>query len=905
MTRLFLLDGTALAFRAHFAMARSGLSAPDGSPTGAVYGFTMVLRRILEQERPELVAVALDPSGPTFRHERYADYKATREKAPEELLAQIEAIRAVVRAHGVPLFEVPGYEADDVIGTLATQAERAGCEVMIVTGDKDFMQLVSERVQLYNVFRPGEELQIQGFDAVREKFGTTPERVIEVLAIMGDSSDNVPGVHGIGEKGAIKLIADYGSVDGVLANLEKLSPKLREKIERDREQLLLSRELVTIERAVPLDPGFEGLRPPAPDAVALRELFARLDFRSLAASVAAPADAAPTNQAPRDYRIVRSAEELDELERELRAAGHYAVDTETTGLMALQAELVGISLCTQASRAWYVPFNLEPPLLGSREALLARMRALLEDPSLRHTGQNCKYDALVLAAAGIRLPPPDFDTMVASFCVAGSARRHNLDALALQYLGMRKIPTSELIGSGKTQTTMDKVAVEKVAEYACEDADAAFQLRAPLERELGERGVERLFREVELPLVQVLTNMEERGIRIDSVQLAAMGVLLERDLQQLVHAIQELAGMNFNVNSTKVLGEVLFERLRIQDAAGVKKVKRTQTGYSTDAETLETNYGEQPIVQKLLEYRELSKLKGTYVDALPRYVNPRTGRVHGSFSQVGAATGRLASSDPNLQNIPIRTERGRKLREAFIAREPDERGAWTLLSADYSQIELRVMAHLSGDEHMRRAFERGDDIHAATAATIFEIAPELVTREMRSQAKVINFGLLYGMGPTRLARETGMSQHDARRFIERYFASFPKVRGWIDRTLAEARATGEVRTLFGHRRAMPDLLSDNQRVRAMAENAAVNTPVQGSAADIIKRAMVLLEERLAASGLAGGLLLQVHDELVLELPLSELEPTRALVVGAMQGAAQLAVPLLVECGHGPNWLAAH
>ncbi|TAJ21343.1 MAG: DNA polymerase I [Planctomycetota bacterium] len=905
MPRLFLLDGTALAFRAHYAMARSGLTAADGSPTGAVYGFTMVLRRILEQEAPERIAVALDPKGPTFRHERYEPYKATRQRAPEEMIAQLDAVRDVVRAHGVPLYEVPGYEADDVLGTLATQGERAGWDVRIVTGDKDFLQLVSERVQLYNVFRPESDAPvIQGPDAAKEKFGVEPARVIEVLGIMGDTSDNVPGVKGIGEMGARQLIEKYRTIAGVLEHLDELTPKLREKIERDREQLLLSRELVTIVCDVPVEPDFAHMPAAAPDTEALRELFRRLAFKSLLVKLDGGA-AAARPAATRADRIARTAEDLDVLERELRAAGHCAIDTETTSLFPIDAQLVGISLATQAGHAWYVPFNLEPRLLGGTEALLARLKPLLEDASVRRTGQNYKYDALVFAAHGVRVPEPDFDTMVASYCAAGALRRHNLDALALTFFNEHKIPTSELIGTGKAQITMDKVPVDKVAEYACEDAETTLRLRGVLEAELAEKDATKLYRTRELPLVMVLARMEERGIRLDTELVASIGVELDAEITGLVHGIQELAGFNFNVNSTKALGEVLFEHLKIQEAAGVKKPKRTQTGWSTDAETLETSYADVPIVRKLLEYREVHKLKSTYVEALPTYVSPRTGRVHCSFSQVTAATGRLASSDPNLQNIPIRTERGRKLREAFVPREPDAHGKWVLLSADYSQIELRVMAHLSGDEKMRAAFERGHDIHAATAATIFGIMPELVTREMRSQAKVINFGLLYGMGPQRLARETGLTINEAKKFIEKYFGAFPKVRAWIQHTLEVARERGYVETLSGMKRWMPDIKSENQRVRVNAENAAVNTPVQGSAADIIKKAMIDLDRELATSGLAAQLLLQVHDELVVEVPERELAATQALVVRCMEQAEQLAVPLKVDCGHGANWLAAH
>ena len=906
MPRLFLLDGTALAYRSHFALSRSGLTDADGNPTGATYGFTTTLRRILETESPDLIAVALDARGKTFRHERFEAYKATRERAPEEMVAQLDNIRAVVRAHGIQLYEIPGYEADDVIGTLARRAEEAGHEVRIVTGDKDLMQLVSERVKLHNVFKPGVELVIQGPEAVREKFGTDPAHVVDVLAIMGDSSDNVPGVKGIGEKGATKLIAEFGSVAGLLERLEEVKGKTKDKLEAGRDDLLLSLELVTLDTDVPLDPGFEALGPARPDEAALVELFGRLDFQSLVEKVAA--EAPP--DLPRDYVTVLDEAALEAMIGELRAAGSFALDTETTSLFPLEAELVGLSFSGADGRAFYVPCNAEPPVVaagddGATAALLARLEPLLTDPAVELCGQNTKYDWLVLGAHGLQLPPPAFDTMVASFCAAGSQRRHSLDSLALHYFGLKKIPTTELIGTGQKQITMAEVPLEEVAEYACEDADFTWRVKAPLERELEAGAAQALFHDLEMPLVPVLGAMEARGIRLDVALLEAAGASMESELEKLVWDIQELAGENFNVNSTKVLGEVLFEKLRIQDAAGVKRPRRTKTGWATDAETLAGKYGDVEIVRHVLEYREVAKLKSTYVDALPRYVNPDTGRVHCSFSQVSAATGRLASSDPNLQNIPVRSERGRQLRKAFVPRLDPGGREWVLLAADYSQIELRVMAHLSGDENLTRAFHEGQDIHAATASRIFDVMPELVTREMRSQAKVINFGLLYGMGPARLARETGLSVPEARGFIERYFGAFPKVREWIDALLESARESGHVETLLGRRRRMADINSANSRARSFAENAAVNTPVQGSAADIIKRAMIDLERELAASPLAGELLLQVHDELVLDVPADELEATGELVRRCMEEAVVLDVPLRVDLGSGANWLEAH
>lgn len=906
MPRLFLLDGTALAYRSHFALARSGLTTLSGQPTGATYGFTMTLRRILDSEKPDRIAVALDPKGPTFRHEQFEEYKATREKAPEELIEQLDLIRAVVDAHGIPLFEVPGYEADDVIGTLAKQGEAEGFDVQIVTGDKDFMQLVSDKVQLYNVFKRGVDLEVQGVEAVEEKFGTTPDHVIDVLALMGDASDNVPGVKGIGEKGAIKLIQEFGSVAALLERLEEVKGKNKEKIENDRERLLLSLELVTIHTDVPLPMGVQDLPAPDPDNQELADLFHKLDFRSLEDKVR-KASTAETVEIDREYITVTDAKSLQAMEKELRAAGTFSVDTETTGLSPLEVSLVGVSFSAKAGRAFYVPFNATPPVLpGGPPDLLEALRPLLTDPSLKRVGQNFKYDALVFHAHGIEVPPPAFDTMVASFTVAGADRRHSLDHLAMHYFDLKKIPTSELIGTGKKQITMAEVMVEQVAEYACEDADVTYRLYEVLEQEVRDGGFETLYYDLELPLVPVLQNMERRGIRLDTDALVQLGTELAADMESAQADVRRIAGIpDLNLNSPKALGAVLFEDLEIQKEAGVKRPKRTKTGWATDHATLTQNYADVEIVQRLLEFREVSKLRSTYVESLPKYVNERTGRVHCHFSQVTAATGRLASSDPNLQNIPVRTARGRRLREAFVPREKDEQGEWVLLAADYSQVELRIMAHLTGDPGLTKAFAEGQDIHASTAATIFEIDPSEVDRQKRSQAKAINFGLLYGMGAQRLARETGLTVPEAKNFMERYFEAFPAVKQWMDDLLEQARQDGYVETLFGRRRNLPELNSSNQRMAAMAQNVAVNTPVQGSAADIIKRAMIDLDRRIAEESSPAQLLLQVHDELLLEVPKKHLEATTELVRDCMENAVQLSVPLVVDFGHGQNWLEAH
>ena len=905
MGRLFLFDGTAVAYRSHFAMMRSGLSSADGRPTGATYGFTMALRRILREERPDLVAVALDAKGPTFRHEKFAEYKATRERAPEEMIEQLDDIRAIIEAHGIRIFEIPGYEADDVIGTLATQAEATGHEVRIVTGDKDMMQLVSENVKLHNIFKPNVDLVVEGIEEVEAKFGVSPDHVIDVLAIMGDASDNIPGVKGIGEKGAQKLIQQFGSLPDLLERLDEVKGKAAEKIEADANNLQMSLELVKIIKDVPLNPGLESITGAEPDTAKLRELFGDLDFRSLVLEL--DADVETTGGEGREDVLVTNPKELDAMIAELTEAGTFAWDTETTGLDALQVDLVGMSFCAEPGRAFYVPFNQIPPVMeGGTEVLLDALRPLMTRDDLNRVAQNEKYDALVLAAHGIDVPPPAFDTMVASFTMHGSSRRHGLDDMALVELGVTKIPTSQLIGRGKDQRTMAEIPIDEVAEYACEDAEVTYRLFRRYAEDLAESGDEELFENLEMPLVRVLTHMERRGIRLDTDAVAKFGKELSKELDLAEQDVRKLAGEpGLKVNSPKALGLVLFEKLRIQEEAGVKRVKKTKTGYATDQATLNEHYADVEIVRRLLEYREVSKLKSTYVDALPTFVNPRTGRIHCSFSQTVAATGRLSSSEPNLQNIPVRTERGRRLRAAFVPRKPDEHGEWVLLAADYSQVELRILAHLSGDEKLADAFREGRDIHASTASEIFNVAEADVDRTMRSQAKAINFGLLYGMGPQRLARETGLTVPEAKEFIERYFEAFPSVRGWIDSVLESARESGFVETLMGRRRPMPDLTSSNQRMRVAAENAAVNTPVQGSAADIIKKAMIDLERTLSASSLAAQMLLQVHDELVLEVPVVELEDTIEIVRSAMEGAVELAVPLHVDFGSGANWLEAH
>ncbi len=900
--RLFLLDGTALAYRAFHAMARTGMADRTGRPTGAIFGFTNTLFRILRTESPDHLAVAFDPPGGTFRHALYAEYKATREKMPPELVEQMPRLREVVRALGYPVLEVPGWEADDVLATVARRASAEGARVYIVTGDKDLMQLVDGRVSIYNVLAKGEDVEILDAKGVEEKFGVPPDRVADVLALMGDASDNVPGVPGIGAKTAVDLVRRFGSVEEILSRAGEVEkPKIREALLREAASARLSYSLVKIPCDTPIPFSFEDAAVGPPDRSVVEPLFEELGFRRFLAELPKPE---PPAEEGRRYRTVRTKADLDALLAELRAAPVFTFDTETTGTDPMIALPVGLSFSTAAKTAWYVPLNLEPTILGGPPGsdagpLLEALRPILEDPLRAKAGQNAKYDLLVYRVAGVRPAGLVHDTMVLSFLLDPQERTHNLDDLADRHLRLRKIPTSALIGKGKGQITMAEVPVDTVAEYACEDADATLRVLAVLEPRLAGTGVERLYREIELPLVSVLADMEERGIRVDGAALEAMGARLKTREEGLAAEIRRLADEpGLNVNSTQQLGVALFEKLRVQ---GTRKAKRTKTGYRTDVETLEA-FAEHEVVRNILQYRTCAKLRSTYLEPLPKLVNPRTGRLHTSFSQIGAITGRLSSSDPNLQNIPVRTEEGREIRRCFV---PGEAG-WKLVSADYSQIELRVLAHLAGDPGFIEAFRAGEDIHRATAARIFGLLPNAVSPEFRGRAKAINFGVIYGMGEQRLARETGITPKEAREFIDAYFRTYPRVKAFHEEQIALALERGYVETIFGRRRFIRDeLQSPDGGVAANARNNAINTPIQGSAADIVKLAMLRVHERLRDSKLDAHLLLQVHDELVLECPAASVKPLVALLKETMEGVVALQVPLLVEAGSGDSWLEAH
>jgi len=909
--RLFLIDGTALAYRSYFAFIRNPLVNSKSMNTSGIFGFTAALMRLLREEKPDFIACMFDTKAPTFRHRAYKEYKATRQKMPEEMAEQLPRIREVVEAFRIPIFEVEGYEADDVMGTLARKAEAAGLDTWMVTSDKDLMQLLSERIHMYSLGKPAGESESMGPEGAVKKLGVPPEKVIDLLSLMGDSSDNIPGVPGIGPKTALELIEQFDTLEAVLAGLDRIERKsVREKLEKNREMALLSKELVTIHTDAPVSLDTGRLKRQNPDNARIIALFQELEFTRLLQELPGLAeDRKP--RVKRDYRTIHTAGELENLIRTLKKSRGFSVDLETTSIEPMHAKIVGLSFSWEPGCAAYVPVQgmgaprsgdlFSPGSDAAVSPVLKRLKPLLEDESLLKCGQNIKYDMLVLKNAGINLAPVDFDTMVAAYLINPTARQFNLDALALEYLEEKKIPTESLIGSGARQITMDQVPLEKISEYACEDADVAFRLRRVLEPKLAESGTEVLFRDVELPLIRVLMEMEENGVALDVRLLESMSRDMEGQLQAIREDVYSLAGESFNINSTQQLGRILYEKLKVHESLGLKRPKKTKTGYATDVRVLE-GLAAHPLPKKLLEYRQLAKLKSTYVDALPKLVHPETGLVHASFNQTVTATGRLSSSNPNLQNIPVRTELGKEIRKAFVSRHK----GGVILSADYNQIELRIMAHLSGDETLMESFRKGEDVHRRTAAELFGIPAGSVTDEHRRQAKTINFGILYGMGAFGLSDRLGIPLEQANGFIKAYFARYPKVNEYILKTIAAAHQDGYVTTLLNRRRYLPELASDNRGLREFGERTAINTPIQGTAADLIKVAMIRIADRMRAEGKQERMILQIHDELVFDVPSKrDAESFGKMVEREMEGAIKLNVPVRVDVGIGENWFEAH
>ncbi len=824
---LYLIDGSSYIYRAFYAIAH--LSNSKGMPTQAVYGFVQMVNKVLEEQEPQYLALIFDAKGPTFRHEIFPEYKATRPPMPEALQVQIPYIKEVSRGYGFPILEKEGLEADDLIGTLALEAEKKGFEVVIVSGDKDLMQLISKKVWMWDTLKD----QVFDLKAVKERFGTTPDHIPDVLGLAGDSSDNIPGVPGIGEKTAVKLIQAHGSLDKLLENLPQVAPpKIQEKITAFQEQARLSRRLATINTGVPLDLSVEDLKPGPADVEKLKGLFTELEFKKFLDGLGGVAE---VRDHPRNYRGVFDRKDLEQIIQQIKKAGRVSLDLETTSPDPIRAEIVGIALSWQECEGFYIPVGhtyLGAPDQLPRDQVLADLTELIQDPRIEKIGQNIKYEWLVLRRYGLDYRGIAFDTMLASYLLNPGRRAHNLNQIAWEHLNQKLITYKEVVGSGSKALNFSAVPVNRAVEYAAEDAEVTLTLAELLGPLLVEAGLEDLFKEMEMPLITVLAEMEWHGIRIDTRALNDLSKELEGKLSQIEDRVYALAGERFNLNSPQQLSRILFEKLQLPAA---KKTKG-KSHSSTDAEVLRDLAVQYPICAEIWNYRTLSKLQSTYVDALPKLINPESGRLHTSFNQTVTATGRLSSSEPNLQNIPVRTEEGRRIRQAFIA-DP----GWILLSADYSQIELRVMAHYSRDPNLMAAFQAGEDVHTRTAAELFNVAPDGVTADMRRQAKVINFGIIYGMSAFGLSKELGIGSREAQEMIDHYFLKYEGVKRFLDQTLEEARENKFVTTLFNRRRIIEEINSSNRVARQFAERTAINTPIQGTAADLIKKAMIVID----------------------------------------------------------------
>jgi DNA polymerase-1 len=886
---IFLIDGSAYIFRAYHAIR--SLSNSKGLPTNAVFGFTRMVIKLMEDRRPEYAVMLFDTKGPTFRHEMYPDYKANRPAMPEDLAIQIPLIKDVTRGFNLPLIEKTGFEADDLIGTLARLAEDAGFHVVMVTGDKDFVQLVTDRAVIWD---PMKDKTIDKA-GVYEKFGIEPQQMIDVMGLWGDSADNVPGVPGIGQKTALTLIKQFGSMEAIYEQVETITKKKqKENLINYRGQALLSRDLVTIDVNMPLEFDADRFRLTEPDNQQLARLFKELEFRQLQQSFGGT-----TESRTKNYRPVQTHKDLLELVKRLEKEPCFALDTETTSKNPMQADLVGLSFAMQPDEAYYIPCAHEDPGTGGQLSLaevLKWLKPVLENPAIEKIGQNIKYDWLVLNRYGVELNGVAFDTMLASYLINPSKRAHNLDQIALDFLNHKTITYEEVAGKGKGAKTFSQVPLDKAVPYACEDADITLMAKNVLQPRLEKIGLTELFETVEMPLVPVLMRMEKRGINVDRDKLHNLSQSFADRLDELETDIYELAGEKFNIKSSQQLGRILFEKLKLP----VQKKTRKKTGYSTDVNVLTVLARHHELPAFILEHRTLAKLKSTYSDALIDLINPDTGRIHTSYNQTVAVTGRLSSSDPNLQNIPIRTDEGREIRRAFIPRD-----GWELVSADYSQVELRILAHCSDDQILIQAFKDGEDVHARTAAEVFRASPEMITPELRRQAKAINFGIMYGMSPFGLSNQLDISQKMAKVYIDNYFDRYRGVRAYMDRTIAEATATKQTSTLMGRIRLLPEISSSNWNVRQFAERTAINTPIQGTAADLIKIAMIRIDSELIKRSLKTAMLLTVHDELVFEVPPEEIDSVTELIKTNMEGVWDLKVPLKVNIAKGYNWAEAH
>ena len=921
--KLFLLDAYALIYRAYFAFSKNPRINSKGFNTSAVMGFVNTLEDILKKEDPTHIGVVFDPPGGSFRHKIYKEYKAQREETPETIRQSVPIIKDILAAYRIPAIEVKGYEADDVIGTLSLQAGRENILTYMMTPDKDYGQLVGGTVYMYRPKYGDKEYEIMGTEEIKAKFGITDTaQVIDMLGLMGDSSDNIPGCPGVGEKTAQKLIAEYGSIENLLDNTDKLKGALKKKIEENKEQIKFSKFLATIKTDVPISLDMKSLERESPDLEKLRTIFEEMEFRTLIdriirkasdnnAAKAAPQDNLLALFADEDtkeqihenlarledldysYKLIETEKDMDDFLAYFMTRKVFSLDTETTGTDPITAKLVGMSFSCKENEAFYIPVPQDD---SKAKETVKKIKPLVENPASLKVGQNMKYDIIMLARYGAEVRGEMFDTMVAHYVIQPELR-HNMDYLAEIYLNYRTIHIEELIGEKKKgQKKMSDLTPQEIYKYACEDADVTLKLKNILEKELQEKNDEKLFREIEMPLVPVLAQMEMNGARIDTAALKNISEELSAKMQAIETEIYALAGTEFNISSPRQVGDILFNRLQL-----IEKAKKTKSGqYSTSEEVLESMRHKHPIVEKILDYRGLKKLLTTYVDALPQLINPETGKIHTSFNQTVTATGRLSSSNPNLQNIPVRDENGREIRRAFI---PDD--GCLFFSADYSQIELRIMAHMSGDKGMVEAFRSGEDIHTDTAAKVYKVPAAEVTKAMRSKAKTANFGIIYGISAFGLAERMGVDRREAKELIDEYFKTYPGIKAYIEKSVDDAKRNGYAETLFHRKRFLPDINSHNAVVRGYAERNAVNAPIQGTAADIIKVAMINIHNRLKREGLKAQMIIQVHDELDFNVPENEKEQLQAIVMEEMQNACHMSVPLTADCGWGANWLEAH
>lgn len=925
--KLFLLDAYALIYRAYYAFIRNPRINSKGQNTSAVFGFVNTLEEILRKENPTHIAVVFDSPLPSFRHIKYEEYKAQREPTPEDIKASIPIIKEILQTYNIPILEIPGYEADDVIGTIAKKMATQKVNVYMMTPDKDYVQLVDDHIFIYKPRYGNNDFDILDKEKVLEKYSLShPMQMIDMLALMGDTSDNIPGCPGIGPKTAQKLLKEFGSVENILNNTDKLKGAIKNKIEENKDRILFSKFLATIKTDVPIEVKIEDFKRKEIDEEALKRIFKELEFRSLLTRVLKNESQKNGTKKPvqgmlfenettkfennttephslsentpsihstqHTYRMVKEEKKLIELCNKICSQKSVCFDTETTGVNPLLSELVGLSFAYKEGEAYYVPIDDDREKAQQKVDIF---RPFFEDEKIEKVGQNIKYDILELRNYDIQVKGKLFDTMIAHYLINPEIP-HGMDYMAKMYLNYTTIHIDELIGpKGKNQKNMRDIDQETVCKYAAEDADITLKLKNILEKELRENKLEQLFNEIESPLIYVLADMEWTGVRLDLEALEQLAEEYRKEMNQIEKEIIEMAGIEFNINSPKQIGEILFDKMKIID-----NPKKTKTGqYSTSENELEKLRSKHPIIEKILEQRSLKKLLSTYIEAFPQLINPKTGKIHTSFNQTATATGRLSSSNPNLQNIPIRNERGKEIRKVFI---PDE--GCTFLSADYSQIELRIMAHLSKDKNMIEAFNKGQDIHAATASKIFKIPLEEVTPDMRRKAKTANFGIIYGITPYGLSQRLGISRSDAKKLIEEYFTTFSGVKRYMDESIAKAREQGYVETIFGRKRFLPDINSQNAIVRGYAERNAINTPIQGSAADIIKVAMNKIYKRLSDGGYKSKMILQVHDELDFNVHMNELDEVKNIVVYEMENAYPLIVPLKTDCNHGANWLEA-